>query len=229
MKESSFFYIPLAVTGALALCIVLAFALDREKQSMTESGVVMELPTIIGSFTGKNQEASEGERSILPKDTEIVKKAYLDLSQDVINAQIVLAGVEKRSIHRPEFCLPAQGWTIQKEKVVPIPMKNGQTLNVMQVEITRPIEVRPGEHKNLTSFYVYWFVGDGVTTPYHSTRILLNSWDRVMHHKNHRWAYVAVSAPVLEGFKQDGKNAEETKKMINEFIAELEPSFTKSN
>ncbi len=213
----------------LAAITLIAMRLASSINTPTESGVIMQLPTTIDDFTGNDIEPSEGEKTILPKDTEIVKKSYVDSSGDQLITSIVLAGAEKRSIHRPEFCLPAQGWTIQKEKVVPIPMKNGQTLNVMQVEITRPIEVRPGEHKNLTSFYVYWFVGDGVTTPYHSTRILLNSWDRVMHHKNHRWAYVAVSAPVLEGFKQDGKNAEETKKMINEFIAELEPSITKSN
>ncbi len=42
-----------------------------------------------------------------------------------------------------------------------------------------------------------------------------------MHHKNHRWAYVAVSGPILEGFKRDGKNAEETQSMIADFIAEM--------
>ena len=56
-------------------------------------------------------------------------------------------------------------------------------------------------------------------------RILLTSWDRVVHHKNHRWAYIAVSAPVLEGFKQGGRNIEGTKKMIADFISEIGPGI----
>jgi hypothetical protein len=58
-------------------------------------------------------------------------------------------------------------------------------------------------------------------------RILLSSWDRVVHHKNHRWAYIAVSAPVLEGFKQGGRNVEGTMRMIEDFISEISPDIMK--
>ena len=76
-------------------------------------------------------------------------------------------------------------------------------------------------------FYCYWFVGNGVTTPSHFMRLFLSSWDRVVHRRNHRWAYVVVSAPVLKGLKPDGKNTEETQRMITDFISELAPLVMK--
>jgi hypothetical protein len=58
-------------------------------------------------------------------------------------------------------------------------------------------------------------------------RILLTSWDRVVHHKNHRWAYIAVSAPVLEGFLPGGKSVRGTEVMISDFIAQIAPGIMK--
>jgi hypothetical protein len=49
----------------------------------------------------------------------------------------------------------------------------------------------------------------------------------VVHRKNHRWAYVAVSAPILEGFKSGGKNDAETQEMISDFIGQLAPVIMK--
>jgi hypothetical protein len=187
----------------------------------------MQLPTYVGNFIGKDGEASEVEKNGLPKDTEIVKKSYRDSAGNIINAQIVLAGAEKRSIHRPELCLPAQGWSINERETMPVKLKDGRTIAVMNDFISRTVETSPGVTHPLESYYSYWFVGNGVTTPSHVMRLFLTSWDRIVHRKNHRWAYVAVSAPVLKGFKQDGKNADETRQMISDFIAEIAPQVMK--
>jgi hypothetical protein len=58
-------------------------------------------------------------------------------------------------------------------------------------------------------------------------RVFLSSWDRIFHHKNHRWAYVAVSAPVLQGFREGGKDVEATQKMISDFISDIGPTVMK--
>jgi EpsI family protein len=181
----------------------------------------------LGNFSGKDQPLSEGEKSVLPKDTEIVKKFYSDAAGNVVNAQIVLSGAEKRSIHRPELCLPAQGWSINRREAIPVKLADGRTISVMKNSISRPVEISPGVTRTLNSFYCYWFVGKDISTPSHTTRILLTSWDRVVHRKNHRWAYVAVSAPILEGFKSGGKNDAETQAMISDFIGQLAPVIMK--
>lgn len=217
----------LAVVIALAAATVLAFHFSSSVNGATESGVVMELPVRMGLFTGTPQEISEGERVVLPKDTEIVKKSYSGPGGEMINAQIVLSGAEKRSIHRPELCLPAQGWSINRQETLPVTLADGRRITVMKNTISRPVEVRPGVTRPLTSLYCYWFVGKDTTTSSHFMRVFLTSWDRIFHHRNHRWAYVAVSAPVLEGFTPGGRNPEGTQKMITDFISVMGPSVMK--
>jgi hypothetical protein len=187
----------------------------------------MSLPQSLGDFYGKDLPLSEGERVVLPKDTEIIKKAYTDASGDVVNAQIVLSGAEKRSIHRPELCLPAQGWSITSRETMPVRLDDGRNLVVMKDTITRQIEISPGVTKPLTSLFCYWFIGDGTTTSSHVMRVFLTSWDRIVHGKNHRWAYAAVSAPVLQGFQPGGRDLRGTEKLVTDFIGQLGPMIMK--
>ncbi len=219
----------MAVRAVLVLLLAgIVFALCRsspEAIAGTETGVIMKLPDIVDGFTGENQPVSEAEIRMLPKDTGFAKKAYKNQSGDQVSTQIVLAGGEKRSIHRPEICLPAQGWNLKAGEAMPITLDNGQTLDVMRLIISKPVEIRPGVQKELTSIFLYWFVGKNMTTPYHWMRLAHANWDKVVHNVNHRWAYVIVSAPVLEGFSATGKNQEETEKMLKSFVAEVAPEI----
>ena len=217
----------IAVVAIFALLTLAVFHWSGSVDSPTEGGVTMFLPVEIGGFTGKLQPNSEGEMTVLPKDTEIIKKAYTDTAGDMVTAQIVLSGAQKRSIHRPELCLPAQGWSISNRQVMPVTLADGRRIEVMKVLISRPVTVGPGVTRPLNSIFCYWFVGKDVSTPSHLMRLLLTSWDRVVHKLNHRWAYIAVSAPVLEGFQFGGKNGEETEKMLSAFISDMGPRIMK--
>lgn len=219
----------IAVVVLLSVVTVGSFQFVAMPTSAGGAGVIMRLPTSVGAFSGRDQETSEGERTVLPKDTEIIKKLYTNPVGEIINAQIVLSGAEKRSIHRPELCLPAQGWSINGREYLPVKLTDGRSISVMCDTVTRQVEIAPGVSKPLATLFCYWFVGDGTTTASHAMRILLSSWDRVVHHKNHRWAYIAVSAPVLEGFKQGGRNVEGTKRMIENFISEISPDIMKKS
>jgi len=218
-----------AVVVLLSVVTVVSFRFAAMPTSAGGAGVIMTLPSSVGNFSGRDQETSEGERTVLPKDTEIIKKVYTNPVGEIINAQIVLSGAEKRSIHRPELCLPAQGWSITGRQYLSVKLADGRTITVMCDAITRQVEVAPGVSRPLTSLFCYWFVGDGATTASHVKRILLTSWDRVVHHKNHRWAYIAVSAPVLEGFLPGGKSVRGTEVMISDFIAQIAPGIMKKS
>jgi hypothetical protein len=195
--------------------------------SKSESGIEMSLPDSVQGFWGANQEVSESERVILPKDTEFAKKLYIGEAGENINCQIVLAGAEKRSIHRPEICLPAQGWTLQTGEVIPITLASGKKLEVMKLVISKRIALADGKQRELTSLFLYWFVGKESTTPYNLVRVLRTNLDMLLHNTNHRWAYVIVSAPVLEGIEPGGKNSEHALAMLKDFIAELAPQILK--
>jgi Protein of unknown function (DUF3485) len=195
--------------------------------SRSETGIEMNLPSSVDKFLGLDQEISESERVILPPDTEFAKKLYTDGRGDRISCQIVLAGGEKRSIHRPEVCLPAQGWTLRTGEVVPIKLANGESMDVMKLIISKKIVPADGRPRELNSVFIYWFVGKETTTPHHFERILITNLDMLLHNTNHRWAYVIVSAPILEGFVPKGKNTEQTLEVLKEFIATLAPQIIK--
>lgn len=191
----------------------------------TAAGVSMTLPDLVGSFQGTPQEVSESEKVVLPADTEFSKMLYKNVSGDQVNVQVVLAGAEKRSIHRPEVCLPAQGWTIDARNIVPVTLDNGERMDVMRLVLSRPVEVRPGEFRNLKSVFLYWFVGDRVTTASHWMRLFLTSWDRVVHRQNHRWAYVIASAPALKDLTQQGWDVKEAETALKTIVAGLAPDI----
>lgn len=197
-------------------------------KSVSESGILMNLPDQLLGMLGTPMTPSEGEKAILPKDTEIAKMQYKGYPTDILSAQIVLAGGEKRSIHRPEICLPAQGWTIEGSSVIPVELSNGHIIHVMRLTASRPILLNSGAKTQLKNVFYYWFVGHGVTTPYHLQRILMTNFDMVFHNTNHRWAYVVISAPVLDGLVPGGKNIGQTDDMMKKAVSELAPKIMKN-
>jgi hypothetical protein len=210
-----------ALGGATAaLCL-----LTPSPNTSPMAGVIMDLPEKIGHFTGKVIAATPGEIATLPADTQIVRREYTDLAGDRIMASIVLSGGEKRSIHRPEVCLPAQGWSMRGGKVEKVMLADGADLDVMNLSLVRDVEVGPGDRRKLYANYFYWFVGKDVTTPHHWSRVFLTSYDRITKNLNHRWAYVIVMSIITEGFLPGGKSEAETVKMLKEFTGEIAPSF----
>ena len=214
-----------AVIVALAVGTVVACLWGSSAATKSEPGVVMELPGTLVGLWGSDQPVSEAEKVILPADTEFAKKFYSDGLGSDIHCQIVLAGSEKRSIHRPEVCLPAQGWTIKSGEVVPVKLADGKTLEVMKLTVSRPVTLNNGAQRELTSVFCYWFIGKNATTPHHFVRVLKTNLDMLLHNTNHRWAYVIVNAPVLEGFVSGGKNLQQTTDRLEAAIAELAPQI----
>ncbi|MDR2463372.1 MAG: EpsI family protein [Verrucomicrobiales bacterium] len=189
-------------------------------------GVKMALPDHVGDLTGGElQGMSEAEKRLLPPDTEMVRRIYGGARGELLACTIVLAGGAKNSIHRPEACLPAQGWVIDSEEVVPVPLDNGHSLNVMKVSIHRNDSQGAGQTMTRQALYLYWFVGRGVTTPSHWTRVFLGSWDRVLRNTNHRWAYVSVFMPIGDDRAGASRGAEATLTFMKNFIAKSVPEY----
>jgi hypothetical protein len=217
-----------AVVLLLAALAVIVCLAGTPPAGKSETAIKLDLPTTVGAYYGTDEPVSDSERAILPKDTEFAKKLYSDGRGGDINCQIVLAGAEKRSIHRPEICLVGQGWTLKSSDVLTVPLANGKTLDVMKLLIGRPIRLNNGQQKELNSIFIYWFVGKDTTTPYHLVRILKTNLDMLLHNTNHRWAYVIVSAPILEGLAPNGKNQEQTLGMLKQFIGNVVPDIVDS-
>jgi hypothetical protein len=220
----------LAILGLGAL-VWMAHLASPTPMIPPQSGVVMHLPGFvnIGSgFVGENAEITTAERTILPKDTEFARKNYRDFPRhDNILLSIVLSGAEQQSIHRPEACLPAQGWSIANQEDIPIKLDSGHELTVRNLTIKRTITFN-GQSATRTDYNMYWFVGENVTTPSQFMRVFLSSWDRIVHNRAHRWAYVTVESPITRNFYPQGLDAQQTKDLLIQFIRYVVPQFQKN-
>lgn len=227
----------LAILG-VAVVSCLACRLSPEASLGDECGVVMELPSAAGMFFGESGEIAKVETETLPSDTEIARMVYHTAGAsaaqcDVATVSIVLAGSQRRSIHRPEVCLTGQGWSLLEAKTVPVEIGQGRVLQVRDLLIEKPVTLRDGRQRKLRAHYVYWFVGTDVTTASHFDRVWLSTWDSVLRNVNHRWAYPSVLALVTEDFEpseigERKRNAAQTLDMIQSLIRELVPQFQRS-
>lgn len=222
-----------------ALCgmTVLLCQFSPQPKGGDETGVLAELPMVAGSFVGETEAPSAKERELLPADTIIVKRAYRTPgraveNRDLANVSLVIAGNDSRSIHRPEVCLDGQGWTITDSRVREVKLLSGEMLRVRDLAIEREVLLGDGTKLPLRAHYVYWFVGDDVSTPNNLERQLLSLRDSVLRNVNHRWAYPSVMARVTNNLppQQSGerrRNDAETVEMILALIRSLAPRFQK--
>jgi len=200
----------------LAACTFLACRFSPAYNSTLEPGLTLDLPYFVGPYSGIEQEVTQAERTILPPDTKFARKVYQTLLGKTINCQIVLSGASRRSIHRPEVCLPGQGWVISGSELISVPINDSEDLKVTLLTLSREVAMKDGSFATIKSLFAYWFVGKDRTTASHWSRIILSSWDLLTKNINHRWGYVIVSAPITKN-----ANYEEELSTLSNFIAEI--------
>jgi hypothetical protein len=216
---------------ALTLVTILVCVLVPAPKAGGEAGVVMQLPDAIGELYGHDQKVSEAELYILPKDTTFARKTYGPPGAEDplrILCSIILSGAERRSIHRPERCLPSQGWRIDDSHTETVPLASGRSLDVTALLLEKPIVLRDGSRMMRRQYFLYWFVGKGVTTPYQTSRILMTYWDMLVNRVNQRWAYVIVAKDITQSWDPNGESPEQTLAELKQFIQVSVPYFMKS-
>jgi len=223
--------VPLWRSGVLLLILGLLGIALWIKPPLTlqpQAGVVMALPDTVGDYFGRPAKINQFERDALPSDTEFARKNYDDLRGHVIQCTIVLSGAQQRSLHRPEACLQGQGWDIVHQENVPIQLASGHKLIARNLWLERYALGNNNERILVKAFYLYWFVGDNVTTPSHFTRIFLSNWDRVIHGRAHRWAAVCFFSYVTDNLQSNGLNRDQTLGVMKDFATQIVPTFQKS-
>ncbi len=135
------------------------------------------------------------ERAMLPADTGLVRKYYARPgNRDPIHATIVLSGDDRSSIHRPQVCMTAAGHEIIEDRVIRVPLEyREQPLEIMVLDMSKPVTLEDGSQVAYTSYFAYWFVGKDRETASHLARMAYMGYDRVAHGVSHRWAYIALS------------------------------------
>lgn len=137
---------------------------------------------------GPLDQVSLGERTLLPADTLISRRLYRDPQGNVMTVTVVLSGHEQRSIHRPQQCLPAQGFAIEQSERLAVPMEGRPPLVLALIRARRG----SGGPYAAGMLMAYWFAGGGHETHSHFRRLAYMAWDNIVHGVRPRWAYVSL-------------------------------------
>ena len=186
------------------------------------AAITLSLPPMVGDWQGVDQRISQGERSILGPDTQFARKVY-SKGTDEILVSVVLSGSDMNtSIHRPERCLPAQGWTIVNSEVVNVPLETG-TIKATRLHNIRAMPLANGKPFTLRSLDYYWFIGHSDMTPSHYDRAWIDIRDRILKGRNQQWAYVTVTSTVTKDYRVFGRDEKQTDELIRAFIQDFVP------
>jgi EpsI family protein len=204
------------------------FLIPRHVQ-MEPAAIVLSLPRSVGSWEGTDESVTQFERDVLGPDTQFVRKLYTNLTGDEIFVSIVLSGPDMNtSIHRPERCLPAQGWTVADVRSVALSLPH-DTLRATRLHNMRNVKTESGRALTVYSLDYYWFVGHSDETPSHLERTWIDIRDRIFKGRNQQWAYVMVAATITKDFKMFGRTEKETDDLIQSFLTELAPKLKKTS
>lgn len=192
------------------------------------AAVSSSLPEDVGGWNGTDEVITQFERDVLGPDTQFARKVYQNSRGDEIFVSIVFSGPDMNtSIHRPERCLPAQGWTVADTREVALSTPVGP-LKVTRLHNMRNERPSPDRTLTIYSLDYYWFVGHRDETPSHLERTWIDVRDRLLKGRNQQWAYVTVAGLVTKDFRVFGRTEKETDNLIQAFIAELVPKLQKT-
>lgn len=165
----------------------------------------------------------------LPQDTSYGQRIY-QADRFVAQVQVVLMGSSRRSIHKPQICLTAQGWRINDAsshvEMVHLDKPVSYDLPVMRLNAVRVGQI-DGQTVEQHCIYVYWFVDADRYTAVHSHRMLWMLRDMVFNNVLDRWAYISIFAPCDAG--QEDAAFEQVKKLMSATVPEFQlvPTATK--
>jgi exosortase/archaeosortase family protein len=186
---------------AVAVATLLFSHLFGGQPPISGLGVVLEMPRMVGNYQRVAEEGMTAkERDQLNDDVEMRRGKYLGGSGAGITAIIVTSGTKRRSMHPPEVCSPAQGYTITKRSAVPILLENGTMLQGRLLRMFKDyIADGTGEKRRSTVLQLYIYVGtEGVTANDYYEHVAISYLHAVFKGVNHRWAMVSCVLPVSD-------------------------------
>ncbi len=161
------------------------------------------LPDYLGiEWTGESVPVTAAEREILPPDTGYSRKLYFnhhDATQQAF-LSIVLSGRDRTSIHRPEICLVAQGWTLlgTSEHRFSFPGHPEAAFPATLLHVQREA-LTPRGRETIQALVAYWFVSSDAVVASHVDRMWHDAWNRMRHLRADRWAYVLMLTDTRAG------------------------------
>jgi hypothetical protein len=182
----------------------------------------IDLPSRVLDFTSTNIPESNVELGYFPKDTSFACRSYQSADGNyLIYGTIVMMGADRTSIHKPDYCLPGQGWHIDSKTIANLPIDGAPPyqMPVAEWKISRVLQLPDGQKITNSGIYAFWFVADGEQTPsfYGYLKRLTSGFFRTGVLQ--RWAYVSYFSTCAPG-QEDATFAR-----IGKLIAASVPQF----
>jgi len=158
------------------------------------------LPQDLPGYRSESLPVTQEELDMLPKDTSFGRRRFVAPDGLAFDLSVVVMGGDQSSIHRPQSCIPAQGWTITRQDTDTIRIQGTDTydLNYNRLLNSKTVPVE-GNPVPVESFYVYWFAADGKVTASRERRIVSTAWHMLTAGEVERWAYVSVHSAFRAG------------------------------
>ena len=179
------------------------------------------LPERVLDFDSKEQPIARIVADWLPKDTTFAQRIYQRPDGFWIQANVVLMGTDRTSIHKPEYCLAGQGFRTEKVEtdLVRVATDPPYDIPVQKWTVSREGRAEDGTKVAQKAIYVFWFIADGQLTASHNERMWWMSRDLITRGVLQRWAYASCFAPCRPG------GEEESYRQVSAWIAHAAPSF----
>jgi hypothetical protein len=159
---------------------------------------------------GKLSRISLAERKQLPSGTKIKKMTYQKGSQKIF-VSMVITGHERSSIHRPQWCLPGQGLSIQKTQVITLKTHGGRNFRVSVLDTVPEKRIYGG------GLFAYWFADKNHETPLHRQRLFWMAYNDLILGVRRPWIYVSIWCP--------GEIRESTHIRLENFLKDFYDAF----
>jgi len=184
------------------------------------------LPESVGRMNSTLAPITRVELNMLPSDTTFGRRIYTNADGFRAQVSVVLMGADRTSIHKPEFCLQGQGWTIEKKEVVTLHFERPRSYDLpLQKYTARATGKDPqtGRMIEIKGIYLFWFVADDMVTESHFKRVWWLARDLVFRQVLDRWAYISYFSACPPG--QEDKTFERMKELVINSAPEIQTSF----
>jgi hypothetical protein len=192
------------------------FCQNEHCGNVVETDSPFEKPQACPSCGSPMAYVSVGELTVLPSDTGFRKCHYYDALGDVYRVTVVINGKSRQSIHRPEVCLPAQGFSLENGHVVEFHLDNGSLLPMRCVDLRRRDSA-----SSLRMGQGYYFVSRHNLVASHLSRMLISIRDRAFRNRITRWAMVTLFC------EEPLASTPEREKAVAAFLSQLNEALIK--
>lgn len=160
------------------------------------------LPEVVRGFRSEPLPLHQVVYEVLPKDSTFGQRRYFpEDNASFIDTYVVLMGVDRTSIHQPQYCLVGQGFNIRSEEKVAIPMTQPipYTLEVKKLLASKQHRMESGQAVELSGVLLYWFVSGENLAAEHHGRMTSIAKSLLTTGVLERWAYITYFSPCYPG------------------------------